>query len=234
MTEFGAPDPTVSLRKTDEPEPQLEVEGAGIEPVSAPSKSRRAAAAAAAARDRTIGQLVAVLVPLIKATRYPTLLVVLLAAVPALAVIGVSLLRPGPDDPFWLVLGAAGLIVAGWAALRRRQLLAIAQDPTALAAAFASVLTGRDMRDQLLRNLRPGRVGVAVAGRSRPLRILGGLWRGVQMTGVLTQITDRPELAPLLPGRLRGLWFIGIACLIAAVVLGVSLIVAVLLFLLGA
>jgi hypothetical protein len=60
------------------------------------------------------------------------------------------------------------------------------------------------------------------------------MWRGVQLTGVLTQITDRPELAPLLPGRLRGLWFLIIASGITALVLGVAVLVAGLLYLLGA
>jgi len=77
------------------------------------SRTRRVVAAAAGARDRTIDQLVALLVPLIKATRYPTLLVVAIAAVPAVAVILVALLRPGPDDPFWVLLGVIGLVVAG-------------------------------------------------------------------------------------------------------------------------
>jgi hypothetical protein len=194
--------------------------------------------AAANARDRTIEQLVALLVPLIRATRYPTLLVALLAGLPALLVLVVAVLRPGPDDPFWLVLGVAGLLLAGWLGVRRRQLLSVADDPAALADALSSVITGRDLRDQLVRNVSVGRVRSAVGDvkkvrRTRPLRILGGLWRGIQLTGVLTQITDRPELAPLLPGRLRGIWFLGIACLIAALVLGLAVLVEGLLFLLG-
>ena len=174
------------------------------------SRARRVVAAAAGARDRTIGQLVALLVPLIRATRYPACWSSLLvAAVPAVAVIVVALLRPGPDDAFWVVLGVVGLVVAGWLGLRRHQLLAVAQDPEALADALASVVTGRDMWDQLVGNVSVGQ-GRHRGGpqRSRPLRVLGGMWRGVQLTGVLTQITDRPELAPLMPGRLRGIWFL--------------------------
>ncbi len=70
--------------------------------------------------------------------------------------------------------------------------------------------------------------------RSRPLRVLRGMWRGVQLTGVLTQITERPELTPLMPGRLRGMWFLVLACLITSVVLGCAVLVAGLLYLLGA
>jgi hypothetical protein len=198
------------------------------------SKGRRAIAAAAGARDRTIGQLVALLVPLIRATRLPLLAVMLLAAAPAVLVIVIALLRPGPDDAFWLILAAAGLVVAGWLGLRRRQLLGIADDPEGLADALTSVVTGHDLWDTLIRNVGTKAAGAAVVRRSRPVRMLKGLWRGVQLTGVLTQITDRPELAPLLPGRLRGLWFLVIACLITALVLGLAVLVSGLLYLLGA
>jgi len=199
------------------------------------SRGKRVAAAAAGARDRTIDQLVALLVPLIRATRYPTLAVVCVAAAPAVTVILVALLRTGPDDAFWIALGVVGLALAGWLALRRHQLLAVAQDPAALAAALASVVSARDMWDQLVDNVSVRRVGTAVVKkRSRPLRILGGMWRGVQLTGVVTDLLERPELAPLMPGRLRGMWFLGIACLIAGLVLGVAVVIAGLLFLLGA
>jgi hypothetical protein len=196
--------------------------------------------AAAGARDRTIGQLITVLVPLIRATRLPLLAIVLVAAVPALLVIVIALLRPGPDDAFWIVLAAAGLAVAGWLEMRRRQLLAVAADPAALADAVRSVVTGQDLWDSVIRNVGTARGGANAVGaavkvrRSRPLRLLKGMWRGVQLTGVLTQITDRPELEPLLPGRLRGLWFLVIACLITGLVLGLAVLVAGLLYLLGA
>jgi hypothetical protein len=204
------------------------------EPANPPaSRTKRAVAAAGVARDRTIRQLVAIVVPLIRATRIPLLIVVMVSAVPAVVLILVALLRPGPDDAFWIVVGVIGLVVAGWLALRRHQLLAVAQDPEALADALSSVVTGRDMWEQLVDNVSAGRVGVAVARRSRPLRILGRLWRGVQLTGVLTQITERPELLPLLPGRLRGIWMLVIASLIAAVVLGVSVLFAAVIYVLG-
>jgi hypothetical protein len=232
----------ISLRKDLQPQPLLEGESGALargETVEL-SRGRRAVAAAATARDKTIGQLVALLVPLIRATRFPLLAVVLVAAVPALLVIVIALLRPGPDDGFWLVLAAAGLVVAGWLELRRRQLLAVASDPASLADAVRSVVTGQDLWDNVIRNVGTARQGVGAVGaavkvrRSRPVRVLKGMWRGVQLTGVLTQITDRPELAPLLPGRLRGLWFLVIACLITALVLGLAVLVSGLLYLLGA
>ncbi len=199
-----------------------------------PGRGRRMVTAAAHARDRSIGQLVALLVPLIRATRYPLLIVLLAAAVPAVTVIVVALLRPGPDDGFWIFLGVVGLVVAAWFGLRRNQLLAIARDPEALADALSSVVSGRDMWEQLVQNVSAGRVGATVVRRSRPLRVLRGMWRGIQLTGVLAQITERPELTPLMPGRLRGMWFLVVACLITSVVLGCAVLVAGLLYLLGA
>jgi hypothetical protein len=227
-------DPVSEPDVTTQPH-RVELAKAGpVEPAPV-SRTRRAMAAGASARDQALKQLVALLVPLIKATRYPTLLVVAIAAVPAVAVILVALLRPGPDDPFWVLLGVIGLVVAGWLGLRRRQLLAVAQDPEALAAALASVVNGRDMWDQLVSNVSVTKVGTAVVRkRSRPLRILGGMWRGVQLTGVVTEILERPQLAPLMPGRLRGIWFLGIACLITGAVLSGAVVIAGLLYLLGA
>lgn len=225
-----------NLQKTDTPQPLLDVETeAELSTVTADprSRTRRVVAAAATARDRTTAQVAALLIPLIKATRYPLLLVVLLAAVPAVTVMFLALLRPGPDDAFWLVLGFAGLVVAGWMALRRHQLLAVAVDRAALADALSSLISGRDMWEQVVQNVSVGRVGAAVVRKSRPLRILRGMWRGVQLTGILTEITDRPELIPLMPGRLRGLWFLGIACLISSAVLWLAVLLAGLVYLLG-
>ncbi len=211
------------------PESALEV--ASVEQVSG---VRRWGTSAANARDRTVSQLAAVLVPVIKAAGYPTMALVLAAGIPALGVIVVALLRVGPDDPGWLVLGGLGLLVASWLAVRRRQLLAVAKDPAALAEAIGAALTGRDLREQLLRNLGSGRSAVTVARRSRPLRLLSGLWRGVALAGAVGALTDRPELAPLLPGRLRGIWLLGIAALVTSLVLGLAVLVAGGLYLLGA
>ncbi|MET0862919.1 MAG: hypothetical protein ABWZ98_01160, partial [Nakamurella sp.] len=225
----------ISLDKMPNPQVQVDVEANALEPLdTAPlSRGRRVVAAAVNAREQNIKRQVGLLVPLIRATRYPLLAVVLLAAVPAVLVILLALLRFGPDDLFWLLLGGVGLVVAGWLGLRRHQLLAIADDPDALAQALSSVVTGRDMWEQLAQNVSTRKIGATVLTKSRPLRILGGLWRGVQLTGVLTQITERPELLPLLPGRLRGLWFLGIACLIASLVLWGAALVAGLVYLLG-
>jgi len=204
-------------------------------PTPAPSRARRAVASAAVARDKTIDRLVRVLVPVIRATRVPLLVVVLIAALPSVLLIALALLRPGPDDPFWIVVAVVGLVVAAWLGVRRHQLLAIAAAPEALADAFASTVTGRDVWERAAKNLTAGRVVAAARPRrSRPLRLLNGMWRGIKLTGVLQQLVDRDELAPLMPGRLRGIGFLVVACLIAGVVLSLAIFVAFLLYLLGA
>ncbi|HEY5880797.1 MAG TPA: hypothetical protein VIU11_17935 [Nakamurella sp.] len=207
------------------------VEGNGLGP---PSRTKQAAAAAASARDKAIRQFVALLVPLIRATRVPLLVVVLFPVVPAVLVVAIALSRPGPDDWFWVVLAAVGLLLAGWLALRRHQLLAVAADREALIAALTGLVTGRELWTQLADNLSTGRVAATVARRSRPLRVLTGLWRGVRAAGVLAEFAASDELAPLTPMRLRGSWLLVVSCLLAGAVLGLALLVAALLFLLGA
>jgi hypothetical protein len=191
-------------------------------------------AAAASGRDRAIRQFVALLVPVIRATRLPLLVVVLFPVVPAVLVIAIALARPGPDDWFWVLFAALGLLVGGWLALRRHQLLATAADPEVLIVALTGLVTGRDLWAQLIDNLSAGRVGAAVARRSRPLRVLNRLWRGVRAAGVIAEFAATDELAPLTPLRLRGIWLLVLSCLLAGVVMGVAVLVAALLYLLGA
>lgn len=198
------------------------------------SRTRRALTAAAAARDRAIAQFVAVLVPVIRATRLPLLIVVLIPSVLAVLVMVFALARPGPDDWFWVVLAAVGLVPAGWLALRRRQLLAVADDRDVLTAALFGLVTGRELWAQLIDNVTVGRVGAAVARRSRPLRVLGGLWRGVRAAGVLAAFAASDQLAPLTPLRLRGIWLLVLSCLLAGAVLAVAVLIAGLSYLLGA
>ena len=191
-------------------------------------------AAAASGRDRAIRQFVALLVPVIRATRLPLLAVVLFPVVPAVLVIAIALARPGPDDWFWVLFAALGLLAGGWLALRRHQLLATAADPEVLIVALTGLVTGRDLWAQLIDNLSAGRVGAAVARRSRPLRVLNRLWRGVRAAGVIAEFAATDELAPLTPLRLRGIWLLVLSCLLAGVVMGVAVLVAALLYLLGA
>jgi hypothetical protein len=66
------------------------------------------------------------------------------------------------------------------------------------------------------------------------VRALRGLWRGVKAAGVLAEFAASDELAPLTPMRLRGLWLLVVSCLLAGGVLGIAVLVAGLLYLLGA
>ncbi len=214
-------------------QPPVEGEGLSTGPAET-SRTRQALAAAAAARDRAIGQFVGVLVPVIRATRLPLLVVTLFPVVPALLVTTIALARPGPDDWFWVLLAVLGLLLAGWLAMRRRQLLAVAADRAALTAALTGLVTGRELWTQLVDNLTVGRVGAAVARRSRPLRVLNGLWRGVRAAGVLAEFAASDELAPLTPMRLRGIWLLVLSCLLAGAVLSVAVLIAGLVYVLGA
>ncbi len=210
---------------------QPPVEGKGL---PAPSRTKQAMTAAAAARDTAISRFVSVLIPVIKATRVPILLVILVPVVPAVLVISIALARPGPDDWFWVVLAGFGLVLAGWLAWRRRQLLAVAADRDTLVVALTGLVTGRDLWAQLIDNLSVGKVGATAARRSRPVRALRGLWRGVRAAGVLAEFAASDELAPLTPMRLRGIWLLVVSCLLAGGVLGIAVLVAGLLSLLGA
>lgn len=224
-----------SVEPGPEPSPDAPLDPAPGASAAAPSRTRRAVASAAVARDKTIDHLVRVLVPVIRATRVPLRLVVLTAALPSVLLIILALLRPGPDDPFWIAVAVIGLVLAAWLAWRRHQLLAVAAAPDALAGAFASAVTGRDVWERAARNLTAGRVAAAARPRrSRPLRLLRGMWRGIKLTGILQQLIDRDELAPLMPGRLRGIGILVVACLIAGIVLSVAIFLAFLLFVLGA
>lgn len=221
-------------------QPPVEGEGSAAEvavPTGDPapvSRTRRAMAAAATGRDRAIRQFVALLVPVIRATRLPLLVVMLFPLVPAVLVIAIALARPGPDDWFWVVFAALGLLVGGWLALRRRQLLAVAADPQVLITALTGLVTGRELWSQLIDNLSAGKVGAAVARRSRPLRMLSGLWRGVRAAGVIAEFAASDELAPLTPLRLRGIWLLVLSSLLTGVVMGAAVVIAGLLYLLGA
>lgn len=209
---------------------QPPVEGKGLPA----SRTKQALTAAVAARDTAISRFVSVLIPVIKATRLPLLLVILVPVVPAVLVISIALSRPGPDDWFWVVLAGIGLMLAGWLAWRRRQLLAVAADKDVLVVALTGLVTGRDLWAQLIDNLSVGKVGATAARRSRPVRALRGLWRGVRAAGVLAEFAASDELAPLTPMRLRGIWLLVVSCLLAGGVLGIAVLVAGLLYLLGA
>lgn len=197
---------------------------------------RRVAHAAVAARDASVAGVVTAVTPVVRAVGVLLSLVLVALAVPAVLLLVVAWWRPGPADWFWTVLAAVGLGIGAWLRRRRRQLVATVVDRERLVAALTRVLQGRDIADRVTANLAG--TGARVAGRavrgSRGLRLLRGMWRGVQLTGVVDELLGAAEIAPLTPGRVRGIAVLTVVAAVAAVVLWVCLAVATLAFLAGA
>lgn len=167
-----------------------------------------------AAVERRAVELVGLLGGLIARLRTPLLAVTLLPAAPAAALLVVAVVV-GAGTP--ALVAGAGLVAPVWLTVRRRQLV------TALVPADAAVADlkrtfdladiGGRLRDNLLRQ----------DGRRlslRPRALAGTVWRGISTTAALHgRVTDVPRLAPFLPGRLRGLAILSIACVISAIAL---------------
>lgn len=201
---------------------------------------RRVAQATVVARDASVSGLVTAVTPVVRAVGVLLLAVLAALVAPAVLLLVVAWWRPGPADWFWTVVALAAFGVAGWLWRRRRQLLDTVADRERLVTALTRVLRGRDIADRLTSNLAG--TGVRVAGRtagralrgSRGLRLLRGMWRGVQLTGIVDELVGAPEIAALLPGRVRGIAVLTVVALIAAGVVWVCLAVATLAFLAGA
>lgn len=201
---------------------------------------RRVAHAAVVARDASVAGVVTAVTPIVRAVGVLLSLVLVALAVPAVLLLVVAWWRPGPADWFWTVLAAVGLGTGAWLRRRQRQLLATVAERERLIAALTRVLQGRDIADRVTANLAGS--GARVAGRaagravrgSRGLRLLRGMWRGVQLTGVVDELLGADDIAPLTPGRIRGIAVLTVVCAVAAAVLWVCLAVATLAFLAGA
>lgn len=156
--------------------------------------------------------------------RVPLLVLVLVPLIEGVALIAVSAVRGGADFPIACVLAVLGAIPSAWLAMRRRQLLASLQPPEEAGAEIYAVFSAPDLMTRIKSNL------AEVAARGGRLRTVGGsLWKGVKLTNELRhRIGDSPRLAPFLPGRLRGLLFLGGWCLLSGVVLGGFLVIKVL------
>jgi hypothetical protein len=197
---------------SDEPRP------AGHEPRGRPLEARDAGGTAvtgrAAAVERRAVELVGLLGALIARLRRPLLVLTLLPVVPAAALLVVAIVV-GAGSP--AVVALAGLVAPAWLTVRRRQLVRALVPADAAVAdlrrTFDLAAIGAQLRDNLL---RPG----AGSSALRPRALAGTLWRGVSSTAALhNRVTDVSRLAPFLPGRLRGLAFLGIACVVSAVLL---------------
>lgn len=242
MAGAGTPQPpTGPDGRSAEPFPVALTKGPVARPEPDPGRVRRAgrrvANAAVTARDTSVAALVTALTPVVRAVGVVLQAILGLLVLPATLLLVAAWWRPGPGDWFWTVLAAVGLGIAGWLLRRRRQLLATVADRERLSTALTRVLRGRDLADRLTANLT--RTGVQTAGRavvrgSRGVRVLRGMWHGVQLTGVVDELLAADEIAALTPGRIRGLVILTMVAAISAAVLWVSLGVATLALLLGA
>lgn len=238
----------VRAGKPDEP-PDPSPAAAGAAEPTAPAgrvarAGRRVTHAAVVARDASVAALVAALTPVVRAVGVLLAVVLTLVVVPAVLLLLVAWWRPGPADWFWTVVALAGLGLGGWLLRRRRELLATVADREQLVAALTRVVQGRDMADRVAERMTGNltAAGAQAAGRaaagavrgSRGLRLLRGMWQGVQVTGVVDVLLATEQIAPLTPGRVRGLGVLTVGSAIAAAVLWVCLAVAVLAFLAGA
>lgn len=201
---------------------------------------RRVANAATTARDASISALITTLTPVVRTVGVLLLGLSAWLVVPAALLIIVAWWRPSASDWFPTVLAVVGLAVAGWMARRRRQLLATVADRQRLTTALLRVLRGRDIADRITGNLTGS--GARMAGRAargavrggRGLRLLRGMWHGIAVTGVIDELLGADEIAPLLPGRIRGLGILAVVAAVLGLVLWVGLAIATLAFLAGA
>ncbi len=170
-------------------------------------------------RKDTLVEVVGLLGNIVGRMRTPLLLIVLLPAFPA-AVLALAAANSGsPDREFGLGLAVIGMIPSAWLAVRRWQLVtALVPAATAVAqlrAAFSVVDVAGRVKDNLLQ-MRRQKTDL------RPRQLARGLWSGIKVSAAVhSRMTNVPALAPFFPGRLRGLAYLGFACLASAAVLTV-------------
>ncbi|WP_111766646.1 hypothetical protein [Nakamurella deserti] len=164
--------------------------------------------------ERRAVEVVGLLGGLIARLRTPLLAVTLLPLLPAVGLL-IAAVVVGTATP--AVIAIAGLVAPVWLTVRRRQLVTALVPADAAVAdlkrTFDLAAIGGQLRDNLLRQ----------DGRRlslRPRALAGSVWRGISTTAALHgRVTDVPRLAPFFPGRLRGLAFLSIACVVSGVVL---------------
>ncbi|MBM9475202.1 hypothetical protein JL107_01965 [Nakamurella flavida] len=184
---------------------------------STPSLAARATRAVTTTRDRAAGQLTTVVVPVIRLAAHALRIVAAAPVLAGLLLLWAAISRGGPVVRESLLLVLLGCIPAAWLAVRRHQLLRAVRAPAELTADLIAVVSGRELWEGLAGNLRSGPKPVS---SGRALWALRGLWRGVKAGGgVLDSLTGRPTLVPLMPGRLRGLLMLCVACLVTAGIL---------------
>lgn len=186
---------------------------------------RRAAALRAAVvrvparAQKSVSDVVRLLAAVVRRLRMPLLLIAALPLLPAAVLVIASAARGGPDVPLAYVVAAVLLIPSGWLEVRRRQLLSALQPPEQAGAEIYAIVGSPEFWSQLRSNLGE----LTDLGRGLGLRALARkLWQGVKLTNAVRErVGDNSRLAPFLPGRLRGLLVLTVACGVAGVLLTV-------------
>ena len=200
--------------------PQLEVRdpaGVGL---------RAAIARVPAQAQKTVNDVVRLLAAVVRRLRLPLLLVAAAPLLPAVVLIVASAVRGGSDVPLAYVVAVLLLIPSAWLELRRRQLLAALQPPEQAGAEIYAIVGAPEFWMQLRSNLGE----LTDLGRGLGLRSLGRrLWQGIKLTNAVRErVGENSRLAPFLPGRLRGLLMLTVACGVAGALLTVLAVLKVL------
>lgn len=165
-------------------------------------------------RDATVEAVYGGARRLVRVVRTPLLAAAFSAGVPSLVLIASALPLGWPVNLLPLVVGAVGALVAGWALVRRKQLLAAVADPHQAAADIGRALSVTDLIARLGEQpATPAKSSRRAISRAR------GLWRGIQVGhDAWESLAELPSVAPFLPGRLRGLGWLLASCAVFAIV----------------
>ena len=200
--------------------PQLEVrDPAGV-------RLRAAIARVPAQAQKTVNDVVRLLATVVRRLRLPLLLIAMAPLLPAVVLVVASAVRGGSDVPLAYVVAVLLLIPSAWLELRRRQLLAALQPPEQAGAEIYAIVGAPEFWVQLRSNLGE----LTDLGRGLGLRSLGRrLWQGIKLTNAVRErVGENSRLAPFLPGRLRGLLMLSVACGVAGALLTVLAVLKVL------
>lgn len=167
--------------------------------------------------QKTVTDVVRLLAAVVRRLRLPLLLIAAMPLLPAAVLVVASAVRGGSDVPLAIALAAVLLIPSGALEVRRRQLLAALQPPEQAGAEIYDIVGSPEFWSQLRSNLG----NLADLGRGLGLRMLGRkLWLGIRLTNTLRErVGGNSRLSPFLPGRLRGLLLLTIACGVAGLLL---------------
>lgn len=185
----------------------------------AAGRLRAAVVRVPAQAQKTVNDVVRMLAAVVRRLRLPLLIIAAAPLAPAVVLVIASAARGGSDVPLAYVLAALLLIPSGWLEVRRRQLLSALQPPEEAGAEIYAIVGAPEFWSQLKTNLGQ----LTDLGRGLGLRALTRkLWQGIKLTNAVRErVGENSRLTPFLPGRLRGLLILTIACGVAGALLTV-------------